>query len=158
MAFDNSFTAVTGATYTAAQYNTYVRDNLDALFEKTEGLYPIGVIIELHVSTNPNTLFGFGTWAALGAGRVTVGIDAGDTDFDTVGETGGSKTHTLSISEMPAHTHTYNNYNTVQNSDSGVQATAYSVPSSGTSGSQGGGGAHNNVQPYVVVYRWRRTT
>jgi microcystin-dependent protein len=49
---------------------------------------------------------GFGTWAAFGAGRVLVGLDAGDVDFDTVEETGGAKTHTLTVDEMPSHTHT----------------------------------------------------
>jgi hypothetical protein len=57
-------------------------------------VYPIGSIYTSVVSTNPNTLFGFGTWAAFAAGRVLVGLDSGDTDFDIVEETGGSKTNT----------------------------------------------------------------
>lgn len=54
--------------------------------------YPVGAVYVSTVSTNPATLFGFGTWSAIAAGRVLVGIDAGDADFDTAGETGGSKT------------------------------------------------------------------
>ena len=46
------------------------------------------------VKTTIRALFGFGTWSAFGAGKVMVGLDAGDTSFDTVGETGGEKTHT----------------------------------------------------------------
>jgi microcystin-dependent protein len=42
------------------------------------------------------------------AGRVPVGIDAGQTDFDQMGETGGAKTHTLTTAEIPAHSHTIN--------------------------------------------------
>lgn len=55
-------------------------------------LWPIGSIFVSVVSTNPATLLGFGTWVAFGTGRVLVGIDSGDADFDTVEETGGSKT------------------------------------------------------------------
>ena len=56
---------------------------------------PVGSI---HVSaspTDPATTLGYGTWAAFGTGRVIVGVDVGDTDFDTVEETGGSKTATI---------------------------------------------------------------
>jgi len=54
--------------------------------------YPVGSIyMNATVATNPNTLLGFGTWIAFGAGRVPVGLNAGDAAFDTVEETGGSK-------------------------------------------------------------------
>jgi len=55
--------------------------------------FPIGAVFIAVVSTNPNTLLGYGTWSAIAAGRVLVGLDSGDTDFDTVEETGGAKTH-----------------------------------------------------------------
>lgn len=69
--------------------------------------YPVGAIVSLYVSTSPATLYGFGTWEAHGAGRVPVCISAADTDFDTVGETGGAKAVTLSAvqSGCPAHNH-----------------------------------------------------
>jgi microcystin-dependent protein len=71
-----------------------------------DALYPIGSIYTNATNaTNPATLIGFGTWAAFGAGKVPVGIDASDTDFDTAEETGGSKTHTLTTSQIPSHTH-----------------------------------------------------
>lgn len=54
--------------------------------------WPVGSVFLSVVSTNPATLLGFGTWSAIGAGRVLVGLDSGDTDFDVVEETGGSKT------------------------------------------------------------------
>jgi hypothetical protein len=56
------------------------------------GAWPIGSVFISIVSTNPATLLGFGTWSAFGAGRVMVGLDSGDTDFDTAEETGGAKT------------------------------------------------------------------
>lgn len=71
-----------------------------------EALNPVGTIREFTVSTNPGTLLGFGTWSLYGVGRTTVCIDAGDTDFDTVDEEYGSKTHTLATGELPVHAHT----------------------------------------------------
>ena len=105
---------------------------------------------------------GVGTWTAFGAGKVLIGIDSGDTDFDTVLETGGSKTdsHTLTTSEIPSHTHTAS----ARSVDSGVSATSLSQGSEGgatfTTNATGGGGAHTHdiVQPYIVVYMWRRTS
>ena len=119
-------------------------------------IYPVGSIyMNATSSTNPATLIGFGTWVAFGAGRVPVGIDATDTDFDTAEETGGAKTHTLTVDEIPAHTHSVPNSGSQNNSfDSG---TTVGNDVTGTSGSTGGGSAHNNLQPYIVVYMWKRT-
>ena len=125
--------------------------------------YPVGSIYTSVVSTNPATLLGVGTWVAFGAGKVMVGIDSSDTDFDTVEETGGAKTdsHTLTIAEIPSHTHTTQQVAT-QNagSFSGVTgASNYTNQGTVTSNSTGGGGAHTHdiVQPYIVVYMWKRT-
>jgi len=125
--------------------------------------YPVGSIyINASVSTNPATLLGFGTWSAFGAGRTLVGIDSGDTDFDTVEETGGEKTHILTVAEMPAHKHKFGY--TGGNTD--ATGFPYSVgkaighdPSNvhSETTSTGGDGSHNNLQPYIVVYFWKRT-
>lgn len=119
-------------------------------------LYPVGSIyINANVSTNPATLLGFGTWVAFGAGRVMVGLDAGQTEFDVAEETGGSKTHTLTTAEMPAHTHAIKRGTTGSGTATSANlATDDTVP---LTESQGGGGAHNNLQPYIVVYMWKRT-
>ncbi len=60
------------------------------------------------------------TWVAFGAGKVLVGLDSGDSDFDTAEETGGAKTdsHTLTISEIPAHTHSSHDSNHTRTPDS----------------------------------------
>jgi hypothetical protein len=55
--------------------------------------FPVGSVFIAVVDTDPATLLGYGTWSAFGAGKMLVGIDSGDVDFDTVEETGGSKTH-----------------------------------------------------------------
>lgn len=135
--------------------------------------YPVGTIYEttstdLDTITKMGTHFG-GTWEVYGAGAVTVAKSA-DTEFDTIGETGGTKTHTLQTTEIPSHTHTVtqnytryastgNNVPTVSNSihlssvGSAFDNTDRVVTTSGT----GSGNAHNNLQPYIVVFRYRRT-
>lgn len=120
-------------------------------------VYPIGSIyINATNSTNPGTLLGFGTWTAFGAGRVPVGINDSDSDFDTAEETGGAKTHQLTISELPAHTHNV----TMSTSDSDndfLSEGNNTGTSTFTTSSTGGDQAHNNLQPYIVVYMWKRT-
>ena len=138
-----------------------------------QALYPVGTVYtNATSSTNPATLLGFGTWTAFGAGKVMVGLDSGDATFSTVGNTGGSKdaivvshTHTATVTD-PGHTHT----------DTGAQQTD---SSSGSNNTQTFNGSHNtgsattgisvaisttgssatnaNLQPYVVVYLWKRT-
>ena len=123
--------------------------------------WPIGSIYLSVSSANPGTFFG-GTWTAWGTGRVPVGIDTGDAAFDTVEETGGAKTHTLTTTEIPAHTHkmfdgyvdsanTY--YDSRYHPKTGGNLQANTI----NTGSAGGDGAHNNLQPYIVCYMWKRT-
>lgn len=120
-------------------------------------LNPIGTIREFNVSTNPNTLLGFGTWSAYGTGRVTVAIDSGQTEFDTVDETGGENTHKLTTTEIPSHNH--NEKFRTPDGSTGAWAIQYNTNGGDivTTENAGGGGAHNNLQPYIVVYRWVRT-
>ena len=126
--------------------------------------YPVGSIyMNATNSTNPATLLGFGTWTAFGAGRVLIGIDSGDTDFDTAEETGGSKTHALTIGELASHNHTVGS-NDSGTGTGGAAGNMELVRDAGTgngpavtSSTTGDGDAHNNVQPYIVVYMWKRT-
>lgn len=67
----------------------YTQSQVDT---KLANVWPVGFVLVTTTPTNPGVTLGFGTWSAFGAGRVLVGLDAGDTDFDTVEETGGSKT------------------------------------------------------------------
>lgn len=83
--------------------------------------FPVGYIYISVDPTNPATVLGYGTWAAFAAGRVLVGIDAGQTEFDTVEETGGAKTHTLTTAEMPSHTHTQDAHNHTQDAHNHTQ-------------------------------------
>lgn len=132
-------------------------------------LYPVGSIyINATDSTDPGTLLGFGTWVAFGQGRVMVGLDSGQTEFDSAEETGGAKTHTLTAAEsgLPGHTHTLNvggvgssitgnDTNFVTNND-GVAAQINDGAVNAHAGAAAAS-AHNNLQPYIVCYFWKRT-
>mgnify|MGYP002525429258 CR=1 FL=1 len=84
-------------------------------------------------------------------GKVVVGKDSEDTDFDVLGETGGEKEHTLTIDEMPSHTHKLDTRTSAGNVY-GVVTTSSNTTSIGevTTKSTGGGEAHNILQPYQV--------
>jgi len=120
-------------------------------------LYPVGsVYINASDLTNPATLLGFGTWVSLGTGRTLVGYSPTDSDFDTLEETGGAKTHTLSISEMPSHTHE-SDFFASGSGESGLNFAGNYAAATRTTSSTGSGSAHNNLQPYIVVKMWKRT-
>ena len=130
-------------------------------------VWPIGSVYTAVVATNPGTLLGFGTWSAFAAGRVLVGIDAGQTEFDVVEETGGAKTHTLTTAEMPVHTHIQDaHFHTIgmqasdqdgSSSNGSVSGSSNTSSVTATNQNTGSGSAHNNLQPYIVVYMWKRT-
>ena len=151
-------TAAFGTDSTQIATTAFVQDAVDAI--DLTVLYPVGsVYTNASDSTNPATLLGFGTWVAFGEGRVLVGLDSTDTDFDTIGETGGAKTHTLTIAEMPAHSHTVPAVQGDNNGSNAIRSTNDTSPinlNEDTS-SVGGGAAHNNLQPYITVYMWKRT-
>jgi hypothetical protein len=146
--------------------NTTIERTSNGIGVKSGGLnasiinlvYPIGSIYVSTVSTNPNTLFGTGTWTDFGSGKVLVGQNGSDTDFDVAEETGGAKTHTLTISEMPAHTHTVTggNFGNVPGGPVLFDATD-SGGTPQTTSSTGGGAAHSIMNPYIVVYMFKRT-
>jgi microcystin-dependent protein len=155
-------------------------------------LYPVGSVYLSTTATNPSAYFG-GTWVAYGQGRVLVGVDAADPDFDAAGKTGGAKTHTLTVAEMPSHTHAQDPHTHTQQphrhtpDEAAAQFVANRFPAtssrsfpsgSGNMNANGqvhtgsttavnnlttatnqdtGGGAHNNLQPYLTTYMFTRT-
>ena len=152
----------------STKINIEVADSNDLNLELTGGdkglrthmletIYPVGSIyINAGVATNPGTLLGFGTWSAFGTGRTIVGVDSSDTDFDAVRETGGAKTHQLTISELPAHTHNVSMSTSDVDGDFLSEGNNTGI-STFTTTSTGGDQAHNNLQPYITAYMWRRT-
>ena len=124
--------------------------------------FPVGSVFLSVVATNPGTLLGYGTWVAFGAGRMLVGLDSGDPSFDTVEETGGAKTHTLTTTEIPAHNHqTLRERSATTGGTTTLIArtsdTSSTVDTNVFTENTGSGGAHNNLPPYIVVYMWKRT-
>ena len=121
----------------------------------TSQAFPISSIYISVSATNPSTLLGYGTWTAFGTGKTLVAYSSGDPDFGTVEATGGEKTHILVTAEMPSHNHgvPYGG-----NGAGGPTAAAANTTSGNiTSTSTGGDGSHNNLQPFIVVYFWKRT-
>jgi len=85
-----------------------------------QALHPIGSIyINATNSANPATYFGFGTWVAFGAGRVPVGFDSGDANFNAAEKAGGSKDATL-----PSHSHSITVANRSLTGTFGVRASS----------------------------------
>ncbi len=164
--------------YSAATNYTDILARLSALEAKVpDEIYPVGSIYTSIDSTNPSTLFG-GTWEAFGTGKTLVGVDISQTEFDTVEETGGEKTHTLTVDEMPSHSHDiesfpqgdesyfhhigieFNNTQTTTAANFIFRPdliNANNVNYSLIARATGGDGAHNNLQPYITVYMWKRT-
>jgi len=152
-----------GVTSSASELNT-----LDGITSSTTelnlldgGVYPVGAIFTTVTAYADSAAvvaaIGGTTWEAFGAGKVLVGVDTGDSDFDTVEETGGSKTHTLTTSEIPSHTHTIDLLNDEDQAGGGSGACMRGSSKTYTTDATGGGGSHNNVQPYITVYMWKRT-
>lgn len=120
-------------------------------------MYPIGSqYVNFTDSTNPATLLGFGVWQAV-AGRVIVGYDATQTEFNAAEKTGGHK-------ELQAHTHNiYSGYQDI--GSGGGDAYRYEQWGGNNRGWHGGnlgtsstgGGNAGNLQPYITAYVWKRT-
>ena len=138
-------------------------------------VYPIGSIYMSVNSTNPGAIFG-GTWESWGQGRVPVGVNTNNGNFNYVEKTGGEEFHTLSTHEIPSHGGHIPNASYAWG-EAGEQT--YVLDGNGgalfphatnrpyvlragnemclRSNPEGGGGAHNNLQPYITCYMWKRT-
>ena len=159
----------------SAQNMNNIEDGVEEALSLSEGnsdmwayirnlVYPVGSIYMSVSNTNPGTLFG-GTWAAWGSGKVPVGVNTSDSDFNTVEKTGGDKSHsytpagtnsggavqnhTLTVSEIPSHSHNAP-YGTLIYDGEGYYQSGNIEPVMTPAGSYtpcsntGGGGAHNH--------------
>lgn len=133
-------------------------------------LYPVGTYYETsNANWTPSSAGWYGTWQEDTGGKTTVAKST-DIEFNSIGKTGGEKTHTLTISEMPKHTHEMRvvkdnetnsggglpKANNSQGNNNGWSNYEYDITNYAIN-NKGGGQSHNNLQPYIVVRRWHRT-
>ena len=133
--------------------------------------YPVGSIFTTTVAYADSaavvSAIGGTTWAAFGSGKVLVGVDGGDSDFNTVEETGGSKTMSgtsgSTAPALPAHTHGVPTSGSSSGSTQGINTHTADATGTLTTTSTGSSSAHTHtlagsvVQPYIAVYFWKRT-
>lgn len=152
-------------TETDTRFNT-TKEELTSLINTTinntiNSIYPIGSVYISLTETNPGTYLK-GTWEQFGQGRTLIGVGAGNDGINTqefeVNTTGGEYKHKLVIDEIPSHNHKY--YSPiVQEVSLGSNTSAYGNYNKEyiiDSDNVGGDGYHNNVQPYITVYFWKR--
>nr|DAM22030.1 MAG TPA: Baseplate structural protein [Caudoviricetes sp.] len=153
------------------------------MLDTLKKVYPVGSIYMSTVSTNPATLFGFGTWEAMPAGRVLLaqGKSSWGTTYNA-GSTGGEATHTLTVGELPAHNHAATISTNGEHNHTALGCNSSAGPNNGhfgeignkTDGSYanteyagnhshtisinniGGNNSHNNMPPYIAYYIWKR--
>jgi microcystin-dependent protein len=126
-------------------------------------VYPIGSIYMSVNAADPSTLFSGTSWEKL-EGRFLLGSNS----TYNLGSTGGEATHTLTYNEMPKHTHPMYSYNPGGDGTWTPDEGSYLVDSVTDNkntwwarlgmGYAGGGAAHNNMPPYLVVNMWKRTS
>ena len=155
-------TAAVAVNTTQLATTAYVKTNITA--SVTAAIvnalaYPVGSIYTAVVATNPNSLLGVGSWTAIGQGRVLMGVGGGY----SAGAEGGTATETLSIAQIPSHNHGYTGQFGDSDADGGSDRSssvgaANSHPIVTGLNARGSGQAHNNLQPYLVVYMWKRTS
>jgi hypothetical protein len=148
-------TSTTQVATTAYVQGEFTQANINGM------VYPVGSIYTATVSTNPSTLLGVGTWSAFGQGRVLIGAGTGtdsrsESKAFSAGSTSGAYNHQLTVAEMPSHNHSYVVH--LGTGSSGPISLHDRIPQqTKTTGSTGGNGTHNNIQPYITVYMWKRT-
>jgi hypothetical protein len=142
-----------------------------------EIIYPVGSLYISTTNSSPSDLFGFGTWERYGAGRMLVSWNSSDTDFDSVNELGGSKTHNhnegvlrAAIGSPTGDADRLGFVSTVASDPSGGGTSnyTYAVPGTTSGHLSSGSFSHytsaygytstdSNMPPYITVYMWRRT-
>lgn len=129
-------------------------------------VYPIGSVYISLTETNPGTYLK-GIWEQFGQGRTLIGEGTGDDGTDsqtfTADSTGGEYKHKLTVDEMPSHKHARgtmvsaqerSGYGLALNGDGFLDRAM--ISGHGDTDNKGGDASHNNVQPYITVYFWKR--
>ena len=141
-----------------AELQTDVTNMFETLKPQLINLFlPVGFLIYTEDdSYNPNTVYTGTTWVRT-KGKMIIGRDEDDTDFQTSGLTGGAKTHTQTIDEMPEHHHTVAFYNGNPGGYQSAQQISPTNPVERNTSAVGGGQPMNIMNPYEVANIWKRT-
>lgn len=133
------------------------------MFENQKNMFfPIGKIEIFFDNEDHSDYLGF-SWEKTLIGKVPIGIDRNDEDFNQIGKTGGEKEHTLTIEEIPPHSHLAYQLNYVGQNVWGIPAyrpsnTDINQNKYSSTSDSGGGKPHNNMSPYEVVAFWKRVS
>ena len=155
------FSVADGST----QYHAVNKQQLDALAGTIKNdlaivnlIYPVGIVVDFSVNTNPNAIWSGTIWERFAEGQVTVGYKNGDSDFGTIGQTGGKKGHKMVADNLIAHTHTVSSSaglgSSIGSPDT-VQHSSGSMTTSSTGSADPD--AIPTLPPYVVTAKWVRT-
>lgn len=121
-------------------------------------VFPINKVEVFFDAENHSNFLGF-QWEMVSQGKVPIGLDTSDTDFNEIGKTGGEKEVTLGIEHIPPHDHNDGKINeAITANDGGRSAVIVHKSESGTipTTKTGGGQPHNNMPPYMVMAFWKR--
>jgi len=121
-------------------------------------VFPIGCVYLSIVSTNPNTLLGFGTWARIAEGQYLVGFKTADADFGVVEAAGGNKTHIHPV-DVGVTTSGASSANALadNNGDGTTFSAATGMATHDVDPASVNSGDNNNLPPFFVIYSWKRT-
>ena len=154
-----------------ADENNYLTEKQikELIQESKLEMYPVGSIYISTSEQNPSEYIG-GKWESYAQGRTLIGVGTGTDEKNVqkafnINATGGEYQHTLTANEMPSHKHTLSGRSfwtwASSNPATGLEPTggktrwaAATITSDATGGSQ----AHNNIQPYIATYMWKRVS
>lgn len=158
------FSVADGST----QYHAVNKGQLDALAGTIKNdlaivnlIYPVGIVIDFSVNTNPNTIFTGTTWDRFAGGKVTVGFLSGDADFGTIGQTGGKKGHKMTLGNLIEHDHEYLYWFPGGDDMDGMSNDSTTDTSESRKTTKTGNADPTPIPtlpPYVVTAKWVRIT
>ena len=148
--------------------DTYSMEELkNNVSELNSALYPVGIVLAFVNGFDPNKSL-LGEWEPIAKGQTLVGVNESDPDFNSVEKSGGLKDVTLSIKQIPVHSHQESdlsyvytdehpaNNSIVTTNQNGRQNINMNIKSKTYTKNAGEGGAHSNLQPYITVFYWVR--